>query len=260
MDRESLHKDGLLEQYLLGLTSREETQAIEKFLETDPQARADLEHLRGQLGVYLDKRGIDEKGDDIPPTGPDSVDDREVLAYLLERNQRLNIIRYLLLALCLLLGGTAVYFYRSSNIYQAELSSEKARHIQDGHRHKAALRELDRKTVHLDSMQTIVAPTEAGNLQLFYLPADSIVLIDLSHLESPKAGYAYHLHTKDEHAETPRYIVSAGTVHDLFPLKRHYAHLKVLYGPEHKSAETEGVVPVLVAELDLERVVAQKSQ
>lgn len=260
MDRDSLHKDGLLEQYLLGLTSREETQAIEEYLKTDPQARADLEHLRGQLGVYLDKQGIDGKEGGIPPTSSESVDDQEVLSYLLQRNQRLNIIRYLLLGLCLLLLGAAVYFYRSSKVSQAELRSEKARHVQDGHRHKAALRELDRKTVHLDSMQTIVAPTEAGNLQLFYLPADSVVLIDLSHLESPEDGYAYHLHTRGEHTETPRYVVAGNTVHDLFPLKRNHAHLKVLYGPEHKSAETEGVVPVLVAELDLEQMVADRNE
>lgn len=255
MDRESLHKDGLLERYLLGLTSRKESQDIEEYLKMDPLAQADLDHLREQLGVYLDERGIDEKTENYNPKGNGTVDDQEVLKYLLHRNQSLNILRYVLLGLCLLSMAAAVYFFRSSKTFEAQLLSEKASHAQDRYRYRDALKEMDRQTVRLDAMLNIVTETEVGYVQLHYLPEDSIVLIDLSHLDVPQKGYAYHLYAGGVPGGEARYVVPPDRIHALYPLERHNDQLVISYGPAQAAGPGLPDRRVPVIRLDLEATI-----
>jgi len=256
MDRETLNEKGLLEQYLLGLTTREESLAVEEYLEKDPQARADLEHLRRQLGVYLEDNGIEEK---MPPGGQSNyepTEDEQMLAYLLGRNQRLNIARYVLMALTLMLTVSTFYFDRQSSNAQAALLTEKARHVQDDHIHEAALKKMDRETVHLDSIRPVIHPSKAGNLQLHYLAADSVLLLDLSHLDPPHEGFAYHVHVRKGGEESSRYVVAAGEEHGLYPLERSRAQLRLLYGPTKPGTGPTDSLPVLIDELRLDEAPA----
>lgn len=251
MDRDSLHKDGLLEQYLLGLTSREETKAVEDYLATDPDARRDLEFMRKQLGVYLEERGVEER-DPVADQEPQKEDSEEVfLSYLLHRNQRLNAMRSVLFVVSLLLLGTSVYFYRQSRQLERELLTAKAIHVQDDNIHEMTLRELSHSTVDLDSLHTVVAQSGHGNLQLHYLTADSVILLDLSHLKIPEKGYAYHVHLQHGTQETSKYIVGQGGLNALYPIDDVAAQLKVLYGLETTDSQEKATVPDLVANLDL---------
>lgn len=253
MDLNSPEKNGLLEQYLLGLTTREETQEVEEYLASNPEARQELEFLRRQLGLYLEEKGIDEKNEQ--GTSVDDEDSGEVvLAYLLERNQRLNATRLILLSICALLLAGFIYLYRQNSLLEAELLTERARHVQDDRFHETTLKELSRTTVSLDSLCTVVAESEHGNLQLHYLTADSVLLIDLSHLAVPDTGFAYHIHLLNEGAEVPRYVVERSALNSLYPVEQSGTGLRVLYGPARPDTLTPSPPqPDLVAELSLAR-------
>lgn len=249
MDRDSLNKDGLLEQYLLGLTSREETEAVEKYLASDPEARRDLEFLRSQLGIYLNEHSIPGKAIIASAETPDLEEASEqeaVMHYLIKRNQRLNVLRAILAVVSLILFASTVYYYQQSRRLAADLLTEKARHVQDDNFHEATLRELEHSTVSLDSLHTVVSHSSRGPVQLHYLAADSVILLDLSHLSPPDSGYAYHIHLLENHEERSRYIVSAKQLNALYPISNMTAHLKVIYGAEHAKSSTTPTAPELI--------------
>lgn len=255
MDKDSMHKKGLLEQYLLGLTSLEETQEVEEYLASDPEARKELEHLRGQLGMYLDDRGIEGKEGTDKTAGPDDQEEA-MLAYLLNRNQRLNALRTILAVCCVLLLGSTIYFFRQSRIHQGELLSEKARHVQDDNLHARELKQMERAAIHLDSLHTTVNASPSGNLLLHHLATDSVILLDLSHLEPPAEGFAYHIHLASGDTEVTRHVVSAEQLNALYPLERSAERLRVLHGPKTPSTDPIAPNPQLVTELELTLAIA----
>jgi len=55
MDRDNFLASGLLEQYALGLTSPEETQLVEHFVETDPEIRKKLTALQQTVEQYASR-------------------------------------------------------------------------------------------------------------------------------------------------------------------------------------------------------------
>jgi len=251
MDRESLKKHGLLEQYLLGLTSREETEAVEEYLASDPEAQRDLEFLRGQLGIYLDDPSV--SGNFEAPAYKsavhrDSSEQEHMMQYLLGRNQRLNVVRAVLGVVCLLLLGSTVYLYQQSRQLAADLLTEKARHVQDDHFHENTLRELELNTVSLDSMNTVVATSLRGPIQLHYLTTDSIILLDLSHLSPPDSGFAYHIHLQEDSEERSRYIINGEELNTLYPISNIADRLKVIYGygPETTNPAATPTAPELI--------------
>lgn len=252
-----IHDNGLLEQYLLGLTSLEESMAVEEYLARNPQARQELDHLRGQLGLYLEDVGVNEVMGHERAV-PQETQFRQQISYLLSRNHRLASFRTGLIALCLLLFGTSFYFYDQSRDHHSAHIAEKARHVQDDHLHAQEMEHLAAEIVHWDSLHTVVASSEHGNLQLHYLMADSMVLLDLSHLQGPASGYAYHVHRQTEDGEKKLWIVDAGKVNALYPLDSHDANLRIIYGPSVTvPAEPEPTLD-LVAEVSLAEFRSQR--
>lgn len=257
MEPEFLQKNGLLEQYLLGLTSREESKAVEEYVANNPEARRELEHLRSQLGVYLEDTGFME-----PDTGRENrlvtQEYREQRDYLQVKNHWLKLTRRALAVLSVILLISSVYFYRQSHQHSLALSAEKARHVQDDHLHAREIKHLTAEAVDWDALHTVVAASEHGNLQLHYLLSDSTVLLDFSHLQGPAAGYAYHVHHLTAHGEKSLFVIDAGEVNALYPLHNPDADLKILYGPA--VAIPSGPQPQvdLVAELSLAGIVDQR--
>jgi len=138
MDRESLKKSGLLEQYILGLTNRKEALLVEKMLEDSPGAREDYEKLRQELDVYAANAGMAAplEGREIR-TAKDYEDlDHEMILAMTERNHSLVIWRYSLMAACLLLLCLSGYLFRLSESNRTEIVTEKAHHAQDNNAHE----------------------------------------------------------------------------------------------------------------------------
>lgn len=246
MDREYLKKHGLLEQYLLGLTSREETEAVEEYLASDPEAQRDLEFLRGQLDIYLESPDITDKfAASVQDrfSSPDTTEQEDVMQYLLQRNQRLNVMRVILGAACLLLLGSTVYLFQQNRRLAADLLTEKALHVQDDHFHENTLRELELSTVNLDSLNTVVATSGRGAIQLHYFSADSIILLDLSHLSPPDSGFAYHVHLQKGSKEQLHYSVYEGELHTLYPISDAADHLKVVHAPATTDSSLANTAP-----------------
>lgn len=250
MDPNSLHDSGLLEQYLLGLTSREESLAVEELLASNPEFRKEMEHLRSQLGLYLEDVGLNEAAVKAA-SKPQETKLRQQVDRLLARNWRLSLARTGLAVLSVCLFCASLYFYRLSEGYQTAHIAEKARHVQDDHLHAQEMKHLASEVVHWDSLQTVVASSDHGNLQLHYLMADSMVLLDLSHLKGPAAGYAYHVHRQTEHGEQSLFIIDAGKVNALYPLNSASANLRIIYGPSVTHPSAPQPQTDLVAELSL---------
>lgn len=250
MEPNHIHDNGLLEQYLLGLTSREESMAVEEYLARNPEARRELDHLRSQLGLYLEDVGVNESVDKKARLPREEVL-REQVDILLARNRHLSTFRTGLVALCLLLFATSFFFYRQSRNNHSAHIAEKARHVQDDHLHAQEIEHLTAEVVHWDSLHTVVATSDHGNLQLHYLLADSMVLLDLSHLQGPAAGYAYHVHRQTEQGEQKLWVVDAGKVNALYPLDSPDADLRIIYGPSVVLPSAPEPKLDLVAELSL---------
>lgn len=258
MDKNAIRQNGLLEQYLLGLTTREESAAVEAYLAADPEARKDLEHLRTQLGVFINEQEFGEKAVSGASAPVIYADQEAVITHLNARVQRLSAIRYLLAAACALLFLSTAYFFRQSRLSHSALISEKARHVQDDRLHEREIVELSRETVHLDSLQTVVSASTSGNLLLHYLTTDSVVLLDLSHLEPLAEGFAYHVHLVREDKEIARHEIGAHETHSLYPLDRSGAKLKVIRGPDSTGMLAGKARPQVIAELDLSAASALK--
>lgn len=250
MDPNYLRDNGLLEQYLLGLTSREESIAVEEYLARTPEAQQELEHLRSQLGLYLEDVGVGESASG-PINQSNSAHSSNQINYLLTRNRHLTLLRSGLVTLCLLLFATSFYFYQQSRSNHSAHIAEKARHVQDDHLHAREMKHLEAAVIDWDSLHTVVASSDHGNLQLHYLMADGMVLLDLSHLQQPEHGYAYHVHRKTQHGEQKLWVVDAEKVNALYPVDNSDADLRILHGPSVAHPSSPQPKIDLVAELSL---------
>ena len=249
MDRKSLRDSGLLEQYLLGLTSLEETQIVDDFLKTDPEIRMELEHLRLQLGLYVKDKMVDSKSDhqreSLEPL------DHQVIQEMGRKNQVLKKWRYGLAAACLALFFSTLHFYHISEDHKAAFIGERARHAQDDNLHAQELKHLGNESINWDSIHTIVTSSKHGGLQFHYLPADSVVLLDLSHLQKPEEGFAYFVFIETADGVSTTSIVDANSLHGLHPLNNLTARLRILYWPQSEKAEQAFPEEGLIAELSL---------
>ena len=54
MDKERFLESGLLEQYVLGLTSEEETREVERYAQAFPEIRAEIDLLRKAVRQYAE--------------------------------------------------------------------------------------------------------------------------------------------------------------------------------------------------------------
>ena len=230
MDRESLKKSGLLEQYILGLTNRKEALLVEKMLEDSPGAREDYEKLRQELDVYAANAGMAAplEGREIR-TAKDYEDlDHEMILAMTERNHSLVIWRYSLMAACLLLLCLSGYLFRLSESNRTEIVTEKAHHAQDNNAHEQALQNMKELAPDWAELKTVKATTTGSTVILHYLDAKNPVLLDFSHAQPLNEDDAYFVLFGEEDEEAAL-IVRAGHQIGLHPvlLSKEVDELKV---------------------------------
>lgn len=203
MDRESLKKSGLLEQYILGLTSQKESLLVERALAENPEVKEDFENLRRELDEYALSNGLATPlGGREVRTATDYEDlDHEMILSMTERNHSLVIWRYALIAACLLLLCLSGYLFRLSETNRTDIVTEKAHHAQDNNAHEQALKELEELAPDWSSMKTIKAATAGGTVILHCLVAQDIILIDLSHAQPLSEEDAYFVFMGDDDEE-----------------------------------------------------------
>lgn len=203
MDRENLKKSGLLEQYILGLTSRKESLLVERTLKENPEARKDYEKLRRELDDYAINNGMATglEGREIRTVTDYEDLDHEMILAMSKKNHSLIIWRYCLIAACLLLLCFSGYLFRLSETNRTEMVTEKAHHAQDNNAHEQALKKLEDQVPDWHGMRTINAPSGEGAVLLHFLDEQELVFIDLSHAEPLSEEYAYFIFMGPDYKE-----------------------------------------------------------
>jgi len=251
LTRESLKKSGLLEQYVLGLTTREQNRILEAFLEDNPAAQEDVDVLRKELGSYMDRYSLGSSDTEREARTPDDfLDlDHEMILEMTERNHSLTIWRYVLGALCLLLLALSGYLFRISENNKTALLQEKARHAQDDNSHRLKVENLEDSALDWSGLQTVTTYVGEGTIQLHYSPDDDRMILDLSHLNVGEEmnEKPYHIYVMD--GESSRHVLEIlpADEHHLHALKVAGKHLQVYCGEKQKGEEAQN----LVAEISL---------
>jgi hypothetical protein len=156
-----------------------------------------------------------------------------MITAMMERNHTLNIWRYVLVAICLLLVGLSGYLFRLKENYRGELIREEALHAQDAvvyeyemERNRAAVWDTVRNW---HELRLLEEPLDSGTLRI-HLPANGkVVLVDLSGIRPPEPGLAYYLFTEAaEDDPRPEVVTAAGQdrLHAL-PLSPSANHLRL---------------------------------
>lgn len=195
MDFQDLKKNGLLKQYVLGLTTRQETALVEEALEKDPAAREEYDRLLREMDTFVETYGIEAPASSEP--GRRSIDfehlDHEMITLISSRNQRLVIWRYVLGGVTLLLLFVCGYLFRQLYLQDAQVISLEARHVQDVNSHERALRKLEDQKIDWAAISSATVSISGGELHLHQLPSRNLVLVDLSHAPALEPGDAYYL-------------------------------------------------------------------
>jgi len=259
MSREELKNSGLLEQYVLGLTSRKEAELVESVLEADPEARAEYEKLREEFDGYVSRQGLNAPLDGRAHRSVEEFEDldHEMIMAMMERNHTLSIWRYVMGAVVLLLLGLSGYLFRQQQVAKAELVNERAMHAQDNNSHDIHLRELEGETLHhVDTTAVLTHPsaTESNGVVLLHqvLP-DSMMLLDLSHAAKLTGGRSYFVYVADDWHHPVLEITSERQVglHSL-PARARHAVVRVYRWhpaerPKEISDENEHLIAALGA-------------
>ena len=249
LTRESLKKSGLLEQYVLGLTTREQNRILKAFLEQNPDAQEDVAALKEELSNYMASYNLGSPDAERETrTSDDFLDlDHEMILEMTERNHSLTIWRYALGTLCLLLVALSGYLFRLSENNKTALLQEKARHAQDDNSHRLKVENLKDAALDWSGLQTVTTYVGEGFIQLHYSPDDDRMILDLSHLNVGKRinEKSYHIYVVD--GEDSRHVLKIlpADEHSLHALKVAGAQLQVYSG--EKGAEDQN----LVAEISL---------
>jgi len=211
MDRESLKKSGLLEQYVLGLTNRKESAIVERALEEDPEIKKDYRKLRDELDEYVGKTGMAAPDDGRRVrTAQDFEElDHEMVMAMTERTHDLLIWRYILGTACLLLLCISGYFFRLSEKNRHATVTEKAMHAQDNNNHDMVVKDLQAKNNKWAELKTIKIPADGGAVLVHLLEAQELLLLDLSHLSPLPEGFGYYVYL-GEAGKKPSLVVPAG--------------------------------------------------
>ena len=202
----------LLEQYLLGLTTRERADEVERLLESDPTAKQELERLSKQLNDYIAGQGMGTAAGPSPRRALEDFHDldHEMITQMTKRNHALVIWRLALSAVCLALLFISGYLFRQNQNYRLEINKEKALHAQDEVSHKRQIEELRGRDVAWDSLSTRTIPSGRGNVLLHRVAGDEVAFLDISHLDSLLNEEAYHLLLLEEAPDgriTPHQLV-----------------------------------------------------
>jgi hypothetical protein len=260
MNRENLKKSGLLEQYVLGLTSRKESVMIQKILEEDPEAKKDFEKLRKELDGYVMDQGLHVPVDGRSPRSQEDFEDLdyEVVMQMTARNHSLVKWRYGLGALCLFLLCLCGFLFRLSENTHSDLITEKAKHAQDQTSYHVKLAHALENTPEWKDVVTRKTATDHGVVLLHHLENQHIALLDLSHCDSISAGHAFYVFFDDELHETPVLVISGRDRLGLHPviLEEETRSVQVYSGDLGQVPSIDGSEKVLIGDLSLEELPA----
>lgn len=209
MDRESLKKSGLLEQYVLGLTNREETELVKQLIEEDLLVRQDYQELCQEMEGLIISQGI------ANPTGgrvDRTIDDVEALDYevaldITRKNHALTIWRLALGVSTLVLLLLCGWFYRLYVNQRAELLIEKALHVQDRNSYQLKIQQLDNFHPDWNALATEKAESTHGVVLLHHLKEQHLVLLDLSHTNTLGEEMAYLVYVGEDSTQLPRWVI-----------------------------------------------------
>ena len=217
MDRERITKSGLLEQYVLGLTNRQESQLVEEAIQQDPQIKEDYNRLRGEMEGYVAARSVV-----APPDGERRLRtaqayedlDHEMITQMTERNHTLNVWRYTLGAVCIALVALCGYLFRLSETNRMDAVSERAEHQQDNNHYELKQRTLEQQLPNWEDVRSQHEVTALGTVTLHRIPVSNLSLLDLSSFGELAAGEAYFVFVDGEE-KTSSLVVSAERQKDL---------------------------------------------
>lgn len=238
MSSEELKQSGLLEQYVLGLTSRDDSEFVKKMAEEDPQIKQEIERLEAEMSAYAADKSI------LPPPRGRAVRDseeyedldHEVIMAMTERNHTLTIWRYALSAACFLLLLLSGYLFRLNQLNQQELMKEQALHAQDENTHQIALQHLEEGVLDWTSLQTLRKDAKVGHLQVHHFPNRNTVLLDLSDFNPPAEGHAYFIVLGNGQEVIPSLEITQEGQNTLYPVQLHGGKdvLRVFHWPVGK--------------------------
>lgn len=222
MDRESLKKSGLLEQYVLGLTNRKESIIVERALEEDPEVMEDYRKLQEELNEYVGKNGLAVPDDGRRErTARDFEElDHEMMVAITDRAHSLLVWRYVLGAACLLLLCLSGYLFRLSENNRHATVTEKAMHAQDNNNHEMVVKDLQQKNDKWKELKTIKIPANSGAVLVHLLAAQELLLLDFSHLSPLPEGFGYYVYLGEAVGE-PSLLVAAGETINLRQVALH---------------------------------------
>ncbi|MEL6846206.1 MAG: hypothetical protein AAFP02_23605, partial [Bacteroidota bacterium] len=210
-----------LEQYVLGLTDRDESDLVKRMADENPQIRHEIARLQEEMSAYAMAKNILP-----PPRGrkirhPEEYDnlDHEVIMAMTERNHTLTIWRYALSAACFLLLLLSGYLFRSNQLNHNELVKERAIHAQDENTHQIALQHLEEGALDWASLQTLRKDAKVGHLQVHHFPNRKTVLIDLSDFNPPADGHAYFIVLGSGQEVIPALEITYEGQHTLYPIE-----------------------------------------
>lgn len=224
MNRESLKKSGLLEQYVLGLTNRKESSVVERAMEEDSEVMEDYRKLREELDQYVGENGMAAPDDGRQQrTARDFEElDHEMILVMTERTHKLLVWRYVLGAACLLLLCLSGYFFRLSEKNRQATVTEKAIHAQDNNNHDMVVKDLRAKNDKWAELRTIEVPSEDGVVLVHLIEAQELLLLDLSHLSPLPEDHGYYVFLgKGNGVGKPSLVVTADEVTSLKQIALH---------------------------------------
>lgn len=254
MNWDNLDQRELLEQYLLGLTNREQTAYVEEMLEKDPKMAEQLEELKGKMADYISEQGLDQDAPDGQRSLQDFHDlDHEMITAMTRRNHHLVIWRLALSAACLILLFISGYLFRQNQNYRLEVAREIAMHAQDDATAQRKIEDLQGKAIVWDSLHTQTVLSEDGEVKIHYLSNDQVTFLDLSHLKSFEPKEVYHLEVagKDGHPERTRLMDSSRL--GLVPVLEEVEHIKIWRSPAKADTRGDTTGSHLVADFPLIR-------
>ncbi|MFT5998017.1 MAG: hypothetical protein ACI81P_000463 [Neolewinella sp.] len=255
MNREKLRKSGLLEQYVLGLTSRKESLLVEKILEEDPEAKKDFEKLRAELDGYVVDQGLQVPDDGRSLRRQEDFDDLdyEVIMKMTARNHTLVKWRYGLGALCLFLLCLCGFLFRLNENNHSDLVVEKAEHAQDQTSHHLELEHALENTPEWRDVVTRKAAAGNGVVLLHYLKSQHVAFLDLSHCDTISARDSYYVFFDGQLSEEPVLVISGSDRLGLHPvfLKGETSSVQVFSGQTGQVPSTEGGKKAPMADISL---------
>ena len=235
-ESEEVKRSGILDQYVLGLLGKERSAEVERLIEEDPDIAREVDRIRRDLDAYADLRDIAPPPAGRPSrTAEDFHDlDHEVITAMMEHNHTLNIWRWVLMAVCLLLVGLAGYLFRLKEEIRAELVTERAVHAQDEASHRL---DMERGRAALasaggdwgDSLLSYERPVAEGLLHVHIMQGAGVALVDLSDIPPPNADSAYYLYSGSmNHLSEPE-IITARLLNGLYvvPFDQHEPTLRI---------------------------------